>query len=844
MDSTRYRLGGAPLVAAATAMIVGIAAYDRLPHAAMIWLIAAAGCAIASVSIRKNVGSTALLLLAIALLGTSLAQRARFDFAPDDVAHYAGESRRLCEIELKLNEAPRIVVQNFGQAHPLPPKQTVIADATAVKCWDGWHPASGRVLVQTAEPHPLLAAGQTIRALGMLDRPAPAMNPGQFDWADYYRDQRVLVSLHISHAKNLWITARDPPSLHADWIAWTRAKLADGFTSGQTLDYALLRALVLGDSDPAISDIQDQFRATGTSHHLAVSGMHVAIVGGLVFLIMRLLRVPPRTAWWVAMAVVLAYGWAALPSPPVIRAVLIWVAFGLAVLGRRSVKFLHLMAMVAIGMLVVQPLDLFNAGFQLSFGTVLGLILLAGPMAQLMGARMASEEPSLKFDRPIVRLAARIDSQILLLLATGVTAWLVSMPMIAANFEQLNPWSVGAGIVLAPVVIVALSIGVLKIPLTAIWPTAAWLWADIAQGPIWLMRKIVGWLATFPDADVPLPSPPLWIIAAYYITLVLALAPLRPGAKVVSRIAFVLSLAALLILPYRTTAVQKSDPSALRVTVLAVGAGECVVIEPPNKRVTLIDAGSDSLADPVRKCVAPFLRSRGITSIDTIIITNADADHFGAVAELAGAYDVRQVLTAEGFEKLVSRDAAGGELLQTLHDLQCPIGHLTPGQHVPLSADAAIDVLWPPKSALDFASNDQSLVLRLAYAGRAMLFTGDIVEKAMAGLLPSPRDVKSDVLVAPHHGSSELNTAKFVAAVNPKTIVSSNDWTLTQKQVDFEKMIGGRPLYRTNRCGAVTIEFSAAGVITVMPLLGGGTILSIPLPRSGEPVERQSQFIN
>ena len=829
-DLSRFRLRHAPLPAAATALIGGIALFRILPTLPGVWLLLALACASAAWFVRNAVAATALLLIAILLVGTSLAQRARYRFAADDIAGFAGDSRRLCEIELKLNESPRVVVQNFGQAHPLPPKQTVIADAVGVKTWNGWQPATGRVLVQIAEPHPLLASGQTVRALGLLDRPAPAMNPGQFDWADYYRQGRVLTSLHINHAKNLWIVNRDPPSLHSRWIAWTRSMLAEGFEADQKLDFALLRALVLGDPDPALSDVQDQFRATGTSHHLAVSGMHVAIVGGLVFLLMRLARVGPRAAWTAALLVVLAYGWAALPSPPVVRAVLIWVAFGVAVLGRRSVRFLHLMAATAIVMLILQPLDLLNAGFQLSFGTVLGLILLAGPMARLFGAKDSSQELLLerRDDHPIVRAAAKIDQQIILVLAASLTAWLVSMPLIAMHFEQLNPWAVFAGILLSPVVIVALSFGVLKIPLTAVWPTAAWLWADVARWPIAFMRWCVAKMSHWPYADVPLPAPPAWVTVLFYVALVLALWNLRPGVKVLSRLGFLLAMAALLILPYRTQAVQKSDPSSLRVTVLAVGAGECVVVEPPNKRVTLIDAGSDSLADPVRKVIAPFLRSRGITAIDTIVITNGDADHFGAVAELAGAYDVRQVLTAEGFEKLVARDSAGGELLQTLHDLQCPIGHLSPGQHVPISTDAAFDVLWPPKSALEMESNNQSLVLKLSYGKRSLLFTGDVIDKAMAALLESPAALKADVLVAPHHGSSELSTPKFVAAVDPAAIVSSNDWTLTQKQVDFEKMIGKRPLLRTNRSGAITIELSTGGQVAVVPLLGPQPGILIP----------------
>jgi competence protein ComEC len=121
---------------------------------------------------------------------------------------------------------------------------------------------------------------------------------------------------------------------------------------------------------------------------------------------------------------------------------------------------------------------------------------------------------------------------------------------------------------------------------------------------------------------------------------------------------------------------------------------------------------------------------------------------------------------------------------------------------------------------VDYASNDVSLVVRLTHAGKSVLFAGDIENAAMRDLMASqPDKLKSDVLVAPHHGSSESLTDEFVAAVNPAVIVSSNDRTLSRKQVDFESLIGRRRLLRTHTSGAITIEVDAAGALSVTPFL-------------------------
>ena len=805
-----------PLAAAAVALIVGIAVAGHLPHAAAVWLGLAAATLLASRLIARPAVASGLLLLTTCLVGVAVAQLDRFYYPADHLSRYASDDRRLADVEVRVSEAPRVVRPDFGQRHALPPRQAFVGDLTALKTSAGWQPASGRVLVQVGEVHPTLAAGQTVRLLGTLDRPAPAMNPGQFDWADYYRAQRVLVSLHVAKARHVTILADAGPSWHARWIAWTRDQLGAGFAEQFSLDHALLRALVLGDPDPELRDVQEQFRATGTSHHLAISGMHIAVMGGCVFFVMRLLRTTPRAAWLVAMAFVIAYGAAALPSPPVVRAVLTWLAVGVAMLSRRPVDFLHLLCLVVLSMLLYQPGDLFNAGFQLSFGTVLGLIIFAGPVAKLLGGK-TEHDPYESAPRSwLIRTARRIDSQIILVLAAGLTAWLVSMPLIATHFTQLNPWAVFAGIALAPVVFVALIGGLLKIAFTAAWPGMAETWATLARWPVAGMRHGVEWLAKMPMGDVPLPAPPAWVVVVFYVTMLLSVFAVRSAAiKLLARLAFLLSLTALLALPYRSAVAQKSGPDELRLTLLSVGAGQCCVIEPPGGRTTLIDAGSLSLADPVRRCIGPFLRERGVTNVDTVFITHADTDHYAAVGDVADAYAVREVLTAEPFPQAVARNWIGQAFLQTLRELNRPPRRIAPGQTVPLGTDTTVDVLWPPKNSAALSTNDQSLVLRLTHAGRRVLFTGDIEAAAMKALLAHPDELKADVLIAPHHGSSDVTTAAFLKAVGASAVLSSNDRSLTQKQVTFDKLCVGTPLYRTNAVGAITVRIDGDGKMSL-----------------------------
>jgi competence protein ComEC len=524
---------------------------------------------------------------------------------------------------------------------------------------------------------------------------------------------------------------------------------------------------------------------------------------------------------------VVLYGVVALPSPPVVRSVLLCVAFGVGIACRRSVDALQLLSLSVLAMLVYHPLDLYNAGFQLSFGTVLGLILLTEPMLKAM----RRSDPDVEIARalgpkPSATRAAWewMNRGLTTAIAAGVVAWLVSFPLIAFHFEQLNPWAIAAGIILAPIVFAALVCGLLKVVLTLLWPGAAALWASVAALPVAGMRHTVDWLAALPWGDVPVPPPSILLIAVFYLLLIPMLWPCRQaGLRWCLRSGRAAMFPVILLLPTQVGfTVRSAGPGVTRVTLLSVGAGQCVVIEPPSGRVVLIDAGSTHLSDLVPKCLGPFLRHRGRTGVDTVVLSHTNYDHYSAAEEVVQAYGVREVLTSALFRRDAAGTPSAERLLASLRELHRPPRLVQPGQRIPLGQETALEILWPPADATSAPdANDASLVVRLTHAGRSVLFTGDIEELAMRELLKDPARLRSDVLVAAHHGSSEPATAEFIAAVSPTTILSSNDRSLSGKQRRFDRLVAELqlPLLRTSRCGAVTITLESDGAVEVQPFL-------------------------
>lgn len=801
----------------------GIALHAVVPHAPLLW-ICWLGLLIGAAVLNRGSARVASAAVALGLLaaGIALAQLHAFQYPRHHISAFAGERPRLAQLELQIDHPPRVLTNRFEPHRPLPPKQVTTATVTRVRTWDGWEPASGKVLVQIAQPHARLAVGQTIRVLGMLQRPAPSMNPGQFDWAGYYREQRILASLQITTAGNIAILSAPPPNPVQALREQVRRLLAAGFPAHRSLDHALLQALLLGDNDPELRDVQEQFRRTGTSHHLAISGLHVAVLGGLVWGLCRLLRLPPRASVVLMTLFVILYGVVALPSPPVVRSVLLCAIIGLGLVTRRRIDAIQLLSLSVLAMLVYHPLDLYNAGFQLSFGTVLGLMLFTNSMRTALRGQDDDDKVVAAFEKvgPVTYVIRWLDRLLITALAAGIVAWVVSMPLVMYHFGQVNPWAVIASIVLAPVVFLALIGGLMKVLLTLLWPSLDLMWAAMATQPVRWMRGTVDWLGTFPWGDVPVPAPAIWFAALFYLLLLSGLFQCRrQSIRVCLRGSRILAVPLLVFLPFRSNvATQSPSAGEVRVTLLAVGAGQCAVIEPPSGRTILIDAGSISLTDLLGKCLGPFLRQAGYTHVDTVFITHANIDHFNGVEDLVAGYGVREVLTGMPFAVHCIGNPPAEQLLETLHRAQRPPRKLSPGERLPLGSDTEIEVLWPPKDS-PLPPNDTSLVVRLTHAGRSLLFTGDIQEAAMRELLKDPQALRSDVLIAPHHGSSEDSTAAFVRAVEPQYILSSNDRTLSGKQRRFDELTKGMTVYRTHNRGAITVTIDAEGALRVEPFL-------------------------
>lgn len=758
---------------------------------------------------------------ALVCAGIVSGQLAAYQFPASHIGLFAGDERHLACIELEFTETPR-VIEGVGYRQ-LPARQVGSATATAVKTRQGWEKASGTVVFSMTQAEPRMVAGAKIRVVGMLERLSPPMNPGEFDWERYYRHQGVLAAIRVNHPYDVEILSPGTnPALAAARVG-VRDWLALGFSGDQQGDRAFLQALMLGDRGPDVRDVERDFQKTGTSHLLASSGVRMGVLAGLVYFVCRVIRLRPRRAALIMALFVVGWGFITLPTPQALRPAIVAGILALRLIGRRTIDPVQILLSSALVILLVNPLDIYGAGFQFSFIIVLGMLLLTRPFMNWFYRFRDPDQMVLdRFRHPTPWQQARrwMIHELLRAFTAATVAWIVSIPLVAYHFEQFTPWVVPISILLSPLVFAALGLGFLKLLASMLIPSMAPTWATIASWPVALLRWCMAHFAHFPGADIPVPAPPVWLMVLFYVSMCLPLIPVsRWSLKWGTRCAPVGACAMLLLMPWLLGfARQSTSGNTVRVTLLSIGAGQCAVVEVPGRPPIMVDAGSSTMIDPLHGCVAPFLHHEGRLSIGTIYLSHGDFDHISATATAWTECGVSEVITSPHFRKHAEESVPCRRLLEMLDQNGHPPREVIAGQIFDWGEGVAAEVLWPPKQCT-MNSNNAGMVLRLTVGTRSILFPADIQDAAMRELLREPGKLKSDVLVAAHHGSSEPLTARFVRAVDPQIIVSSDATRLSKKQRDFEQIIEHRPLYRTSRCGAIEIDMARNGKVAVKPFL-------------------------
>lgn len=720
-----------PLAPPAVAFAAGIAIGPWITPRAAWLLLAAAFAATALVLVLGRVEhGFGPLLAAVALLGTLRAQP-----MPLPADHVGRLPLPLtASVEARLDADPVVWAAERARL------------ALNVERVDGV-PRSGRIVLGLYGPPPPLAEGQRIRAEARLDRPVGFRDPGVFDATERLAREGVYVTGNASSTRVVPLEPPAPP-----WPARVRRFAMAAFAEGlPAVSAALLGGLVLGSRTTLPADVQDAFRSAGVFHVLAVSGFNVALLAGAVWTLARAAGGGRRAAAASGILAVLAFAVVVGPEPSVVRATIMAVLVLAAVLLEREASVTNSLALAALAILAVRPGDLYDPGFQLSFAATAGIV--AAPM-------------------PAGRVAAA--------LAVSLAAQVAVLPVTLAHFNQLSVIGVIANLAAVPLAGAATVLGLLGVAGAAVADIAA----QAVFGAVWplllLLRAAAALAASVPGAVVYLPAPGAAAIAAYAAALAGGLAAwhLRAQRGRSRALATAAALSLLVALLLAALPILTRGDGRLHVTVLDVGQGDAIVVEAPDGRTVLIDAGAGGpwRLDAGERAVAPFLLNRGVLALQATLTTHADIDHAGGMAAIR-----RRFRVGERWDDAPGPHGLGGVLLTAI----------TP------------DVVGG-------RPNDRAMMLRVELGLATVLLASDVEAAGERALVDAGVPLAATVLKVGHHGAATSSTPPFLAAVRPTVAVVSvgarnpyghpNAGTLERLAA-----VGAR-VYRTDRDGAVLID--------------------------------------
>ncbi len=477
--------------------------------------VAALVAAVMAIRRRSRGVSTWSMVALVALGGSWTILCSRYTEAAD-LRQFIGDRSRLVQVTGVVASWPRMSKSQdgeFGRFNYRSPGSTWVLETQTIYANGGAIPATGRLNVVMHQPDQRMHEGDRVRVTGWLSGPHAPANPGEFDQRAVLDQQGIAGYLTLRDRDDWELMA---PAPWPECISWAPQALslaaADSLRLGMRPDPArleLLDAILLGRRGNDRDVLGDSFRRVGLAYLLAISGAHLAVLLGLVWLAARLVCPFPNRA---ALAVLLVLGFYLLIVPahvPILRAgfmaAMLCVAYGA---GRR-VATANVLALSAFLLLIWRPDDLFDAGFQLSFVVVAAALLFVPTAASwIWSCPMTATGP----DRP-GQVAARWVADYL---AFNLVAALFALPLVAYHFGVINPLGLGLSIVSFPAVALVMGLGFVKILAGLIFPSCGLLLARPLEWATWLTTLPIGATAAWPKAQLDTVSAALGMVGGDY----------------------------------------------------------------------------------------------------------------------------------------------------------------------------------------------------------------------------------------------------------------------------------------------------------------------------------------
>jgi competence protein ComEC len=647
------------------------------------------------------------------------------------------------------------------------------------------------------------------------------------------------------------------------WVYDWRARLQQQIDNRFAHETAgVLDATLLGNRYNLSHSASERFREGGTFHVLVISGLHISFIGAIVFLLVCRLTNRRILQFLLPAIIVWAYSLSVGTDASVVRAALMFSFAGFATIVFRQANSLNALGAAALVLLIHSPKAIFDPSFQLTFLSVLAIVVIGWPLLLKLSAvgawypaRSTPFPPACSrafrtfceiifwreqkwqqelarsshdyrlFKAPAAVWLERYHLQPVLrytfgavVVSAGVQVML--LPLMIVYFHRLSLSSLLLNIVVSVLLAALVAVAMLALLLSHVSALLAAPLFKLADSFTWAMVHSVDPFSSFGLASLRLPEysgPASLLYAVYYLPLfviVIALLHWQPlGSRIereckLRRYVPFLSFAQLLMLAvliFHPLSAARADGN-LRVDFLDVGQGDAALVTMPDGTTLLVDGGGNT-TDTARRIgetvVSEYLWWRGLSEIDYVLATHADADHIDGLNDVVKNFSVSAALVG----RRPGDDPEFQKFEQTLTETSTFSETIQAGDVLRFGA-VEVDVLWPQASG-DASTNNDSIVLRIIYGDRSILLTGDIEQAAEKALIASQRQLRADLVKVPHHGSKTSSTETFVLATTPTfaliSVGRNSRFGHPHKEVVERWQSSGATVMTTGECGTISI---------------------------------------
>lgn len=577
-------------------------------------------------------------------------------------------------------------------------------------------------------PEQTIKAGQLWGFTVRLRPPHGNFNPGGFDYERWLLVEGIGASGYIrTKPEPLLLKNQNViPSL-PQWRQQIADRLDHVLANNSNLP--MIKALAIGDDSSLTNQQWEVFRQTGTTHLMVISGSHIGLIAGLVYLLVLRLWAragflawsPQKVAALIALAAAIVYAGLTGFSVPAQRAALMVAVAMIAIMRQRNTQPFHVLAVALFTVLLIDPLVVLLPGFWLSFIAVSLIIYTLAGRLQKPGIFQSSFKINWITSIGLAPLTLLFFQQASLI---APLANLIAVPII--------------GLVIVPLALLA-TLVLLIIPLLA---AKLFIVVDIVlQGLWWLLLK----LAALPITTLSHPQPAWWAIVFAAAGILLLFAPKGIPAR---------SLGLVMLFPLIFSTKAKPNPGTFKLTLLDVGQGLAAVVQTTGHTL-IYDTGAkfSATSDSGQTVIIPFLHSQGIDKVDTLIVSHGDNDHIGGADSLLKTIKTEKIITSVP------------TMLSQYSPNPCNAGQRW------VWDDVTFTILSPPPGKFT-SENNNSCVLYIKSQTGSALFPGDIEAEAESWLANTyQHQLKADILIAPHHGSQTSSSLGFLTSINPEAIL-------------------------------------------------------------------------